>query len=180
MPAEGLGLNEIGRVTVTAHRPLFVDAYAKNRATGAFILIDSLTNDTVAAGMIEEKTSAGQARGERELDHTQVSPNERRERLGHAGGAVVVVGDGGTLHRARAFAIERALFDRGVVSVVVSGAEAVVAARAFVEAGVVAVCVVDEAAAGAVGERVGERVVTAGDEGEAIRALEERGVLARG
>ncbi len=33
-------------------RPLVIDPYAKNRATGAFILIDEGTNDTVAAGMV--------------------------------------------------------------------------------------------------------------------------------
>ena len=33
--------------------PLAVDRYADNRATGAFILIDEATNDTVAAGMVE-------------------------------------------------------------------------------------------------------------------------------
>ena len=33
----GLGLNDIGRVRVTAQRPLFIDAYAENRATDAFI-----------------------------------------------------------------------------------------------------------------------------------------------
>ena len=32
--------------------PLAVDLYARNRATGAFILIDEATNDTVAAGMV--------------------------------------------------------------------------------------------------------------------------------
>jgi sulfate adenylyltransferase subunit 1 len=34
--------------------PLAVDPYARNRATGAFILIDESTNDTVAAGMVIE------------------------------------------------------------------------------------------------------------------------------
>ncbi|HEY3497100.1 MAG TPA: sulfate adenylyltransferase subunit CysN, partial [Polyangiaceae bacterium] len=51
-PATRLVLNDIGRVTVTCHRPIFYDPYRQNRATGAFILIDSLTNNTVAAGMI--------------------------------------------------------------------------------------------------------------------------------
>src|SRR5262249_2426992 len=51
-PAEGLSLNDIGRVRVHTHRPLFFDPYAKNRRTGAFILVDSITNNTVAAGMI--------------------------------------------------------------------------------------------------------------------------------
>ena len=50
-PAE-LGLNDIGRVRLRTSRPLAFDAYDRNRATGAFILIDEATNDTVGGGMI--------------------------------------------------------------------------------------------------------------------------------
>jgi sulfate adenylyltransferase large subunit len=49
---ERLELNDIARVRLRLSEPLAVDAYAENRATGAFILIDETTNDTVAAGMI--------------------------------------------------------------------------------------------------------------------------------
>ena len=52
VPASQLGLNEIGRVRLRCSAPLVVDAYARNRATGSFILIDESTNDTVAAGMV--------------------------------------------------------------------------------------------------------------------------------
>ena len=47
-----LALNDIGRVRLRLSGPLAVDPYARNRETGAFILIDESTNDTVAAGMI--------------------------------------------------------------------------------------------------------------------------------
>jgi len=50
-PAE-LGLNDIGRVKLRTRRPLLADPYARNRVTGAFILIDETSNDTVAGGMI--------------------------------------------------------------------------------------------------------------------------------
>jgi sulfate adenylyltransferase subunit 1 (EFTu-like GTPase family) len=49
---EQLGLNDIARVKIQALKPLFFDPYKKNRNTGNFILIDELTNNTVAAGMI--------------------------------------------------------------------------------------------------------------------------------
>jgi bifunctional enzyme CysN/CysC len=49
---ERLDLNDIARVRLRLSEPLAVDPYAENRATGAFILIDEATNDTVAAGMI--------------------------------------------------------------------------------------------------------------------------------
>ena len=45
-------LNDIGRVRLKTLRPLMVDAYRANRITGSFILIDEVTNQTVAAGMI--------------------------------------------------------------------------------------------------------------------------------
>jgi sulfate adenylyltransferase large subunit len=48
----GLVLNQIGTVTVTTTRPVVFDAYADNRATGSFILIDPATNFTAGAGMI--------------------------------------------------------------------------------------------------------------------------------
>ncbi|MBA2297123.1 MAG: GTP-binding protein [Actinobacteria bacterium] len=49
---ERLELNEIARVRLRLAEPLAVDPYAENRVTGAFILIDESTNDTVGAGMI--------------------------------------------------------------------------------------------------------------------------------
>jgi sulfate adenylyltransferase subunit 1 (EFTu-like GTPase family) len=52
IPAEGLELNDIGRVRLRLSAPLAVDEYADNRATGAFILVDEATNNTVAAGMV--------------------------------------------------------------------------------------------------------------------------------
>ena len=52
-PAPGtMELNDLGVVRFRLADPLAVDAYAENRATGAFILIDEATNDTVGAGMV--------------------------------------------------------------------------------------------------------------------------------
>jgi bifunctional enzyme CysN/CysC len=50
-PAE-LGLNDIGRIRLRTRRPVIADPYARNRVTGAFILIDESNNDTVAGGMV--------------------------------------------------------------------------------------------------------------------------------
>ena len=50
--ADGLELNDIGRVRIRLKRALVADPYLRDRATGAFILIDEGTNDTVAGGMI--------------------------------------------------------------------------------------------------------------------------------
>ncbi len=50
--ATTLALNEIGRVRLRTQAPLQFDPYRRNRYTGAFILIDEATNNTVAGGMI--------------------------------------------------------------------------------------------------------------------------------
>ncbi len=55
--AESLALNEMGRVIVRVQKPVFCDDYSVNRRTGAFILIDDETNQTVGAGMIWKKSS---------------------------------------------------------------------------------------------------------------------------
>jgi len=50
--ATDLRLNQIGRVRLHTQQPLAFDPYRRNRATGGFILVDEVTNETVAAGMI--------------------------------------------------------------------------------------------------------------------------------
>jgi bifunctional enzyme CysN/CysC/sulfate adenylyltransferase subunit 1 len=52
VPAERMRLNDIGVVRLRLAEPLVVDPYERNRATGAFVLADEATNDTVAAGMV--------------------------------------------------------------------------------------------------------------------------------
>ena len=51
-PADELALNEIGRVRLRLGAPLVPDPYEQVRATGAFIVVDEATNDTVGAGMV--------------------------------------------------------------------------------------------------------------------------------
>jgi sulfate adenylyltransferase subunit 1 len=51
-PADGLALNDIARVRVRLGGEIAPDAYERCHATGAFILVDEATNDTVAAGMV--------------------------------------------------------------------------------------------------------------------------------
>lgn len=106
--AESLGLNEIGQVTLRVERPLAWDPYRRNRSTGALILIDPVTNETVGAGMI----LSGLAES---IDKGPVGEAERGQRHGHRA-AVLIAGDEG-----RAMELERALFDAGLHAVLVSG-----------------------------------------------------------
>ena len=55
-PAETLGLNDIGRISMELFRPIFCDEYQRNRQTGSFIVIDPQTNFTVGAGMIIDRS----------------------------------------------------------------------------------------------------------------------------
>jgi len=50
--ASALEMNDIARLTLKLAQPVFADRYAENRASGAFILIDETTNNTVGAGMM--------------------------------------------------------------------------------------------------------------------------------
>jgi bifunctional enzyme CysN/CysC len=149
IPADTLTLNEIGRVTITAHRELFLDPYDKNRETGSFILIDTISNGTVAAGMVAATNqaaatspdTAGTVPGA-SAPGSQVSDDERRARFGASGAIVLLASDTPSRALAAAYAAERALFDLGVTSVVVDrrvGAGALTAAEALKNAGILAI-----------------------------------------
>ncbi len=155
--AETLALNEIGRVTLTAHRALFVDGYGGSRETGSFILIDSISNATVAAGMVIaddtrqdlDRALEDARQGESGGTRSQVSARERRQRFGVAGGIVLLAAPAGR-GAPLAYALERALFDRGGSAVLLSaegGARWLSAARAVADAGLLALVSIEAAAA---------------------------------
>mgnify|MGYP000908295215 CR=1 FL=1 len=50
-----INMNDIANITIRTPKPVFYDAYRKNHVTGSLIFIDEGTNETVAAGMIEEE-----------------------------------------------------------------------------------------------------------------------------
>jgi len=51
--SDQLRLNDIGEVQLTLQKPLVSDSYDENAVTGSFILIDEVSNNTVAAGIIK-------------------------------------------------------------------------------------------------------------------------------
>ncbi|MGE0434542.1 MAG: adenylyl-sulfate kinase, partial [Planctomycetota bacterium] len=116
-PAAALGLNEIGRVQLSLVRPLAHDPYARNRVTGAFIIIDRLTNDTVAAGMIRasdgDKQAVQAALAASESPATDVTAAQRERLFGHKPGTVWLTGlpDSGKSSIARG--LEKWLVDNG-------------------------------------------------------------------
>jgi bifunctional enzyme CysN/CysC len=64
-PPDELLLNDIARITLRTAAPVVADTYTENRTTGAFILIDEDSNDTVAAGMVRRVRPGG-----REPEHS--------------------------------------------------------------------------------------------------------------
>ncbi|MFK7926739.1 MAG: sulfate adenylyltransferase subunit 1, partial [Myxococcota bacterium] len=130
-----LQLNDIGRVQLAVHADLCFDPYRQNRTTGAFILVDSITNNTVAAGMLIGPTDRAEG-AEDQTDTTQVSATERRLRLNHGSAVVALSGLQDSERQAAAWAVERRLFDLGVLPAVTSDSRV---ASALAKAGVVAV-----------------------------------------
>jgi len=57
VPAEDLVLNDIGRLRIRTADPIAAATYARHRRTGAFLLIDAQTGQTIAAGMVEDPSA---------------------------------------------------------------------------------------------------------------------------
>ena len=111
--APKLQMNDIGVVVVEVLRPIAVDAYSENRATGAFILIDRESNATVAAGMVIETADVAAKVGYGDEDAEAWGPvtvGERQARWGHRGGVLELTGPAELID-----AVERSLFSVGVV-----------------------------------------------------------------
>ncbi len=115
--AHTLEMNDIATVELEATLPIFFDPYQSLTATGSFILIDPISNATVAAGMIEQVAERKRTVANREL--TPVMPNERRERFGHHAAAIAIV------NRPQiAKQVERILFDDGYNAIVIDAVNA--------------------------------------------------------
>jgi bifunctional enzyme CysN/CysC len=113
--ADSLDLNEIGRCSLSCEQQLLFDAYDRNRTTGAFILVDRLTNATVAAGMILPQESAWDVQPDEHLHRhlSQITVDERVERYGQRAATVLLTGLTGAGKSTTATALERRLFEAG-------------------------------------------------------------------
>lgn len=133
--ADTLTLNEIGRVEIKTSSPIFFDPYKINHGTGSFILIDPLTNNTVAAGMIrgvartvEDVIEGAKKDGVRQTKspHTTWSgwniPREMREmRNGHKAAVVWLTGYSGSGKSTIAKSLEKTLFEAGCRTMLLDG-----------------------------------------------------------
>jgi bifunctional enzyme CysN/CysC len=130
--ADHLAMNEIGRVSLRTARPIFFDNYRMNHGTGSFILIDPVTNRTVAGGMIR-----GRARDVEQVMRTEhaanrTSSNVRWEggvipaedwvrRNGHKGAVLWCTGFSGSGKSTVAKALVRQLFSQGCQVMMLDG-----------------------------------------------------------
>jgi len=127
-------LNEIGRVVITTNKAIFFDPYKKNRATGSFILIDPMTNNTVAVGMIIDKLNAedlpSKIVDEKTLETTKqrihrgeclITDDQRQRRFNQKGSTIWITGLHGSGKNELAFTLEKELFEAGATVVLLDG-----------------------------------------------------------
>ncbi len=129
-PADSLDLNAIGRAVIHTHRPLCFDSYNKNPGTGSFILIDRLTNATLAAGMILDREPSdlvhdgdlGKPKSKNISRHdSNVTLEERKALLKQEPKTLWLTGLPKSGKSTIAYALERKLFDAGKFAVVLDG-----------------------------------------------------------
>ncbi len=113
-----LGLNEIGRCVFDLEKRLAFDPYRKNRATGAFIIIDRLSNNTVGAGMVIDRVPQDSVAERRPAVHIRPEPGlvsraERETALGQRALTVWLTGLSGSGKSSIAQALEKRLHEAG-------------------------------------------------------------------
>jgi bifunctional enzyme CysN/CysC len=121
--AVSLGLNDIARCAISSDRELLFDPYASNRQTGSFVLVDRLSNATVAAGMIIGASSAWDRQPDASLHRqaSSISGAERSARFGQQPCTVLLTGLTAAGKSTIATALERRLFDRGRTTIRLDG-----------------------------------------------------------
>lgn len=122
-------LNEIGRVVITTVKPLFFDAYKKNRQTGSFIFIDPVTHNTVAVGMIMDSLSSDDLPSRIvDIDIEKIkrgvgliSKSEYESAYLQKGSTIWITGLHGSGKNDLAYTVQRSLFDMGAKVMLLDG-----------------------------------------------------------
>ncbi len=122
-------LNEIGRVVLTTNKPIFFDPYKKNKNTGSFVLIDPVSHNTVAVGMIIDKLSSDDLpskisdtdRDRIKAGEGLIEDGEYLKKYNQKGSTLWVTGLHGSGKNELAFSLEKQLFDMGATVVLLDG-----------------------------------------------------------
>lgn len=169
--SKALVLNEIGRVAFSAMKPIYYDSYTKNRSSGCFILIDTMSNNTVAAGMMIDReppdrlpsATGGNSSGFSVASRVDEACEERHRRVGYRPRTIWISGQSMSTKQDLAHTLEKRLFDLGCFSMVLdesvfgndvhngantvaggayeNGAKIGMMARVLNKAGVISICV---------------------------------------
>ncbi len=126
---EKFKLNEIGRVVITTTKPLYFDPYKKNKQTGSFILIDPVTHNTVAVGMIIDKLGSNSLSSRiTDVDKEKIAKGEALikaeeyvQKYNQKGETIWITGLHGSGKNELAFSLEKKLFDNGATVVLIDG-----------------------------------------------------------
>ncbi|MDA2891424.1 adenylyl-sulfate kinase [Mycolicibacterium sp. BiH015] len=119
-----LVLNDIGSVTLRTSSIVVADPYSENRDSGAFILIDEASNDTVGAGTIVEAREVKpgeQTRNDIRWHPSSLERSYRRSATGQKGATIWFTGLPASGKSTVAVAVERALVDSGQVAYLLDG-----------------------------------------------------------
>jgi bifunctional enzyme CysN/CysC len=119
-----LGLNDIGRVRLRTSSPVLADPFRVNPVTGAFILIDEHTNDTVGAGIVRqarEVTPAADKRRDVTWHPSGLDRDDRWRSIHQAGATIWLTGLPASGKSTIAVALERALVDSGRAAYLIDG-----------------------------------------------------------
>ena len=119
-----LALNDIGAVTLRTSSIVVADPYTDNRDSGAFILIDETSNDTVGAGTITEAreiTPGAQTRNDIRWHPSSLDRDYRWQRTGQRGATIWFTGLPASGKSTVAVAVERALVESGDVAYLLDG-----------------------------------------------------------
>ncbi|SDE89143.1 adenylylsulfate kinase /sulfate adenylyltransferase subunit 1 [Mycolicibacterium neoaurum] len=119
-----LALNDIGSITLRTSSVVVADAYADNRDSGAFILIDEVSNDTVGAGIIAEPREvkpSGHNRSDIKWHPSSLDREHRWGRTGQRGATIWFTGLPASGKSTLAVAVERALVESGRVAYLLDG-----------------------------------------------------------
>ncbi|CAN3126634.1 adenylyl-sulfate kinase [Mycobacterium sp. smrl_JER01] len=119
-----LVLNDIGSVTLRTSSVVVTDPYAENRDSGAFILIDETSNDTVGAGTVlepREVKPGAQTRNDIRWHPSSLDREYRRSATGQRGATIWFTGLPASGKSTVAVAVERALVDSGQVAYLIDG-----------------------------------------------------------
>jgi bifunctional enzyme CysN/CysC len=116
--AHTLDINEIGFCNLATSVPVAFDPYAKNRDTGGFILIDRLTQETAAAGVID---FALRRAGNIHWHDSAISPGQRADLKGHRPAVLWLTGLSGAGKSTIANRLEQKLLAIGCHTMLLDG-----------------------------------------------------------